>query len=386
MIESKYYKEYNYLNDITYLDVASMGLPPQRTLDHCRGFEDVFAKSFGRVSLEGDYERQRIRVQADVARLLHTDPANIMFTVNTTQGTSLLAKSLNLQPGDEIISTAIEYPTILLGWGQRQAEGIRLKLIKTQNGTFSAEDILNAMTERTRVVHLSFVHNHTGFMPDIEKIGAICRERSILFAVDAIQALGRVPVDVEKMNIDYLSTAAFKGLLGVLGSGFVYCCPKLQPMLKPEVYSDYNIVYDEETMTNMMQIPVLPYRQGLEAIQGGSVSSYGITAMGKSIELLLEIGIDRVYSHCLRLENLFRKGLSPLEDKVQILGSKDCKHWSGVICLKFDKDRTKQMKNAFADKKIYAHIREGYLRISFHYYNSPDQVLLTVQALTDVLK
>lgn len=188
------------------------------------------------------------------------------------------------------------------------------------------------------------------------------------------------------MNIDYLSTAAFKGLLGVLGSGFVYCCPKLQPMLKPEVYSDYNIVYDEETMTNMMQIPVLPYRQGLEAIQGGSVSSYGITAMGKSIELLLEIGIDRVYSHCLRLENLFRKGLSLLEDKVQILGSKDCKHWSGVICLKFDKDRTKQMKNAFADKKIYAHIREGYLRISFHYYNSPDQVLLTVQALTDVLK
>lgn len=158
MIESKYYKEYNYLNDITYLDVASMGLPPQRTLDHCRGFEDVFAKSFGRVSLEGDYERQRIRVQADVARLLHTDPANIMFTVNTTQGTSLLAKSLNLQPGDEIISTAIEYPTILLGWGQRQVEGIRLKLIKTQNGTFSAEDILNEMTERTRVVHLSFVH------------------------------------------------------------------------------------------------------------------------------------------------------------------------------------------------------------------------------------
>lgn len=135
-----------------------------------------------------------------------------------------------------------------------------------------------------------------------------------------------------------------------------------------------------------MQIPVLPYRQGLEAIQGGSVSSYGITAMGKSIELLLEIGIDRVYSHCLRLENLFRKGLSPLEDKVQILGSKDCKYWSGVICLKFDKDRTKQMKNAFADKKIYAHIREGYLRISFHYYNSPDQVLLTVQTLTDVLK
>ena len=351
MIESKYYKEYNYLNDVTYLDVASIGLPPQRTLDHCRGFEDVFAKSFGRVSLEGDYERQRIRVQADVARLLHTDPANIMFTVNTTQGTSLLAKSLNLQPGDEIISTAIEYPTILLGWGQRQAEGIRLKLIKTQNGTFSAEDILNEMTERTRAVHLSFVHNHTGFMPDIEKIGAICRERSILFAVDAIQALGRVPVDVEKMNIDYLSTAAFKGLLGVLGSGFVYCCPKLQPMLKPEVYSDYNIVYDEETMTNMMQIPVLPYMQGLEAIQGGSVSSYGITAMGKSVELLLEIGIDRVYSHCLRLENLFRKGLSPLEDKVQILGSKDCKHWSGVICLKFDKDRTKQMKNAFADKK-----------------------------------
>ncbi len=386
MIETRYYKEYDYLNNITYLDVASMGLPPKRTLDYCRSFVDEFAKSFGRVSLDGVYARQRLKVQAEVARLLHTDSDNIMFTVNTTQGTSLLAKSLDLQPEDEVISTAIEYPTILLGWGQRQAEGIRLKLIKTQNGTFSAEDILSEMTERTRVVHLSLVHNHTGFMPDIERIGTICREREIIFAVDAIQALGRVPVDVERMNIDYLSTAAFKGMLGLLGTGFVYCCPKLQPMLKPEVYSDYNIMYDEETMTNMMQIPVLPYRQGLEGIQGGSLSSYGITAMGKSIELLLEIGIDRIYTHCLKLENLFRKELSPLEDKMKILGSKDCKHWSGVICLKFDKNRTKQLKNAFADKKIYAHIREGYLRISFHYYNSQEQALLAAQTLADVLK
>ena len=145
-------------------------------------------------------------------------------------------------------------------------------------------------------------------------------------------------------------------------------------------------MYDEETMTNMMQIPVLPYRQGLEGIQGGSLSSYGITAMGKSIELLLEIGIDRIYTHCLKLENLFRKELSPLEDKMKILGSKDCKHWSGVICLKFDKNRTKQLKNAFADKKIYAHIREGYLRISFHYYNSQEQALLAARTLADVLK
>lgn len=386
MIERKFTAEFDYLGKAAYLDVASMGLQPERTLKHCRAFQDQFAASLGRMSLSGEYERQRLKAADGIGKLLNTGAENIMFTVNTTQGTSLLAKSLDIKAGDEVISTAIEYPDILLGWGQRQAEGLKLKLVRTRNGVFQAEDIINEMTDHTKVVHLSLVHNHTGFLPDIEKIGKACRERNIIFAVDAIQALGRMPVDVEKMKIDFLSAAAFKGLLGVLGTGFVYCRKELQPMLKPEVYSDYNIVYDEETMSGIPEIPVLPYREGLKGIQGGSVSSYGITAMGKSVELLLEIGIDRIYRHCLKLEKLFRDRVSVPGNGIQIFGSTDPSHWSGIICLRFDEDKTETVKRLFAKKQIYAHIRRGYLRISFHYYNTEEQVLLAAKTLTEALQ
>lgn len=143
MIERKYYEEFDYLGDTAYLDVASVSLQPRRTLDYCRRYQDGFASKLGRWSFDGTNEAVRTETRRLVAQMLHASEDEILFTANTTQGNNLLVNALQMSPGDAVITTDYEYPSVSLGWAQKQSEGVVLKLVPTHNGTFDAKDVLS---------------------------------------------------------------------------------------------------------------------------------------------------------------------------------------------------------------------------------------------------
>lgn len=385
MIEEKYYEEFDYMKDYTYLDVASVGLQPKRTLDYCRGFQDHFVKSRGRCSLEGDYTREREKVVSTLARLVNCDEAEILLTTNTTEGNSIFVNSVNLQPGDNVISTSIEFPAVILGWAQRQSEGVELKLVPTENGCFDENELISMIDEKTKVVALSMVNNNTGFMPDIGKIGHACREKGVVFAVDAIQGLGRHRVDVSAMNIDYLSCGAFKGLLGVFGAGFVYCRKSLQGVLKPRYYSEDNIEFTQGSADGLLKMPVYSYRDGLLKMDGGSRNTYAIAALGVSVQMLLDIGIEQIEEKVLELERIFRRTIEELSVDVTILGREQERYWSGNICLIYAQAKYGNVKEAFVREHIYARVRPGDIRIALHYYNTPAQLKKVAHVLCEAL-
>lgn len=390
MIEEKYMREFAYLKDVAYLDVASVGLQPERTLAHCRQFQQEFVDSYGRLCF-GSYARMRSAVAANLARLIGADipsceeEGEILFTTNTTEGNSLLSGCLPLEKGDSVISGRGEYPSVVLGWAMRQKEGICLKLAPCVNGTVDAEEIIGRMDESTRVVELSFVQYMSGFRADLRKIGRACRERGILFSVDAIQGLGRNPVDVKDMCIDILSCGAFKGLFGPFGTGFAYVRREVIPQLVPRWHGDGNLQVREEELQSLKQLPVYPYREGIRRLEGGSRNTYGITAMGKNVELLLEIGIDRIHEQVISLERFFREQTAIKELPVSFAGSARPEYWSGNVCLHYAPERTRQVEKALETRKIYARVSKGFLRLGLHYYNTQEQMERVADALKEAL-
>lgn len=389
MIEEKYLQELAYLEDTAYLDVCSVGLQPQRTLDHCRDFQQQFVNSFGRICF-GPYGKMRRQVAVDICRMIgadlpgEEDNGEILFTGNTTEGDSLLVDCLELKAGDSVISSNIEYPSVVLGWAMKQEEGIELRLVPAKNGVLEADDIIAAMDETTKVVALSFVQYHTGFKADLKKIGTACRERGILFLVDGIQGVGRNEIHVKDMCIDVLACGGFKGLMSPFGTAFVYIRKELIPRLRPRWYSENNVLADEDEMERMSDFPVFELQPGIGRLEGGSKNTYGITAMGKSIELLLEIGIDRIHEHLMELEHYFRGRLAEENLPLHLLGSDDEKYWSGTICLKFDPARTELLEAALQERKIYLCIHPGFLRISIHFYNTQEHMERVISALKHV--
>lgn len=386
MIAEKYYNEYAYLKDCIYLDVASVAMQPARTLKHCRRFQDTFVERRGRESLNGGFSNQRGHVISLLAKLVHCEEEEILLINNTSEGNSLLVNSLELTPGDNVISASIEHPAVILGWAEKQRQGVELRLVPTENGCFDEDKLLSMIDSKTKVVALSLVNYNTGFMPDMKKIGSVCREKGVILAVDGIQGLGRHPVDVKEMNIDYLSCAGYKGLLGVFGAGFLYCRKELQPLLKPRYYTEESIEFSAEAAAKLSKMPAYPYKEGLQKLEGGAKSTYTVSSLGVSVAMLLDIGISEIEEKLRTMEKIFRGEVAERTDRLQFLGSMKENHWSGNICMLFDQNKYDAVRSAFERHHIIARVRPGDIRLAMHYYNTPEQMRKVAQVLCEALE
>ena len=108
-----------------------------------------------------------------------------------------------------------------------------MRRVPTRDGAFTAEDVAGACDDTTRLVSVSLVAFHTGFRAPVEELGAFCRSRSILFGLDAIQAVGAQRVDVADWNVDFLSADGHKWMLGPEGCGVLFTTPELRARLAP---------------------------------------------------------------------------------------------------------------------------------------------------------
>ncbi|MDR3264395.1 MAG: aminotransferase class V-fold PLP-dependent enzyme, partial [Synergistaceae bacterium] len=251
---------------------------------------------------------------------------------------------------------------------------------KSVNGEIPMEDVIAGMNGRTRVLVLSSAQFSTGFMSDIRSLGAECRRRNILFAVDAIQTLGRIKLDVQEMNIDWLAAGGNKGLLGTLGAGFVYCGDRIVK----DVVPPYAAYQSTETHTAPPAITTnfdtLEWRPDARRFESGNLNYNGILAISKGVDLLLELGVDNIDAHVRELETRLREKIRSLP--LKIVEPRDPKNWSGIVCVYYPTDFEEEVKAILTDHRIHATMRGGYIRLGIDFYNTPEQMDITANALS----
>ncbi len=152
--------------------------------------------------------------------MINAEPADIAVLNSTGHGTALVAQGLDWREGDEVITYAKEYPTLVLPWLQLRDRGVRVRFVEDRGCRYEIDDVEALITSKTRVVALSLVNFAHGFRAPLEEIGTLCKDRDIWFVVDACQALGAVPVDVGELDADIVSAHAYKHLLGGFGVSF----------------------------------------------------------------------------------------------------------------------------------------------------------------------
>ena len=172
-------------------------------------------------SAEGAVESAR----AKVASLIGASPNEIVFTSGATESINLALKGIaeGLQEkGDHIVSAATEHKAVLDTLDNLERHGFRVtRLPVDPQGSVLLEDVAKAMTERTILVTIMAANNEIGTLAPIAEIGRICRSRGIRFHTDATQAVGKIPLDVQSMNVDLMSFSAHK-MYGPKGIGALY--------------------------------------------------------------------------------------------------------------------------------------------------------------------
>ena len=165
------------------------------------------------------------KARKQIADLIGATPKEIIFTSGATESNNLALKGvaeMYAERGNHIITAATEHKAILDTCKHLEKKGIRVTYLPLQqNGLIDLDMLREAITDKTILVSIMYANNEIGVLQPIREIGAICKERGVLLHTDAVQAVGKVPVDVTKDNIDILSLTAHK-IYGPKGVGALY--------------------------------------------------------------------------------------------------------------------------------------------------------------------
>jgi selenocysteine lyase/cysteine desulfurase len=319
--------------------------------------------------------RQRIEeVRRLAGRLLGTEPLDIAFVKNTSEGIGIVAEGYPWHPGDNVVTAAEEYPANIYPWMNLADRGVEVRRVPSRGSRLEVGDLRAAMDSRTRLVTLSLVEFASGFRNDVDVIGALCRERGILFFVDAIQGLGVFPLDVGQAPIDFLAADGHKWLLGPEGAGLFYIRRELVERLHAVGIGWHSVVGAMDFARTDFRLK--PHAGRWES---GSLNVAGITALGASLELLLDIGIRAVAARVLDLTDYLctRAAGTGLE----VFSSRRPEDKSGIVSLVAPGGDPRAAVRRCRDQGIVINHRAGRLRISPHCYNTRAEIDRLLEAL-----
>ncbi len=234
-------------------------------------FMDTFGNAASRNHSFGWRAEEGVdQARAQVAALINADPKEIIFTSGATESDNLALKGvaeLYKEKGNHIITSKIEHKAILDSAKALQRQGFEVDFLEPDEyGRTTVEEVEEHITDKTILISIMLANNEIGTVNPVAEIGALAKERGILFHTDAVQGVGKIPVDVQAMNIDILSLSAHK-IYGPKGVGAIYVRRK-----KPRV----------------RLAPIIDGGGHERGMRSGTLNVTGIVGLGKACEICME--------------------------------------------------------------------------------------------------
>jgi selenocysteine lyase/cysteine desulfurase len=308
------------------------------------------------------------QVRRLAARLLNApDPDDVYFIPNTTQGIGVVAEGFPWRAGENVVLAVEEYPSNQYPWMNLAHRGVEVRSVPSRGSRVAIDDIRAAMNGRTRVVAISSVEFASGYRNDLDALGELCRERDVFFFVDAIQSLGVFPLDLQRTPIDALAADGHKWLLGPEGAGIGFIRREWVDRLHPVGVGANSVVHPYSFTT--IDFTLKPHAGRWE---GGAYNVPGITALGASLELLLNFGIDAIERRVLALTDY-------LCDRAAargwtIFSSRAPKEKSGIVSLVHPTLPASEVQKRCRAAGVIVNDRAERVRASPHAYNTEDEI------------
>ncbi|HEX6640047.1 MAG TPA: aminotransferase class V-fold PLP-dependent enzyme, partial [Thermoanaerobaculia bacterium] len=310
------------------------------------------------------------RLRESAARLIGARADEIAILKNTSEGLSFVAEGLRWSEGDNVVTSALEFPSNWTPWKRLEERGVECRVAAVP----TVDTIEPLLDERTRIVSISSVAFHNGFTADLEAIGDLCASRDVLFCVDAIQSVGMLPIDVRRAKIDFLAADGHKWMCGPEGAAIFYAASEKRELLEVLEIGWTNIARQGKFIgagTTLID--------DSRRFEAGSLNTNGIYGLRAALDVLHQIGMDVVAQHAIAVADQLAEGLesigwnvaSPRPLRSAIVGATPPNVEKSLFSWHRDLEA----------QGIVTAPREGLLRFSPHFYNHAGDVERVIRAL-----
>lgn len=347
---------------LCYLNHAAVAPWPQRAAEAVRRFVEENVSRGARDYPQWMVVEQRLRER--FMRLLNAPSSDdVALVKNTSEALSFVAFGLDWSEGDEIVISDEEFPSNRVVWEALASQGVKVLKVNLQ-GDDPETALLAACTPRTRLLSISAVQFASGLRLDLARLGRGCREREVLFCIDAIQQLGARPFDVQAYDCDFAMADGHKWLLGPEGLGVFYCRAALRPQLKLNEYGWHMVEHVGDYSRDDWR-PADSARR----FECGSPNVLGCMALEASLALLEEVGMDRVGQLIEERIQWLRDGLVQIPG-VRLHSPADPERRSGILSFSIAGKDSREVWEQLMRLQVVCIPRGPGVRFSPHFYTT----------------
>ena len=377
-----------------YFDNSSTSFPKAPNVGRAMGeFIENGAFNINRGSYEGAYEAGSAVL--DTREMLKDlfnapDSKNVVFTPSVTYSLNYFIKGF-LKPNDHVLVTSVEHNAVMRPLVQMKELGLEFDVVPCdEEGSITADDFRKYIKENTKAIITTHASNVCGTIIPIEEIGALCKEKGLVYAVDTAQTAGILNIDMQKANIDFLAFTGHKGLLGPQGIGGFISSDKLEGLIYPIISGGTGSLSDSEEMPDF-----LPDR-----FESGTLNLPGIIGLHQALVYLKEAGIDNMRNEKMEITKYFLDKVKEIEG-AKVAGKKTVEGRLGVVSIDFEgfdnsivsfylRSKYKIMTRVGMHCAPRAHqtlntFPQGTVRFSFSHFNTKEEVDICIDAIKTIL-
>jgi len=380
---------------IIYFDNACTTQKPQQVVDAIVKYYTEYTACAGRsvhklaIKTTEEFEKAREKL-AKFINAKRTE--EIVWTKNTTEAMNLISHSFKFEKGDKVLTTNLEHSSGLVPWQLRAEMGdiILDFVLCNKEGEFNIKDFQEKIDKKTKLVSIIYASNVTGTKTPLNEIIKIAHDNDSLVLADAAQAAPHFPIDVKKLDVDFLAFSAHK-MCGSTGMGCLYGKYELLKQLQPFILGGETIKDADLKYHVLEDIP--------QRFEGGIQNYAGAIGFGAAVDYLSKIGMKNIESYEKELTKDLIEGLLTIPN-LELIGPKDWKKKGAIASFNIKGMEPHDVAIVLDESNIcvrsgmhcaypihkFLHFEKGSVRASLYFYNTKEEIKIFIEKLTNIAK
>ena len=366
--------EFPQAEGLIYLNHAGVAPWPARTRDAVVEFaRENVAYGASRYHLFIEKENRLRRQARDLINAPSVD--DIALLKNTSEALSVVAAGIRWNRGDNVVTSAEEFPSNWIPWDAQKVHGVTLKKVNIRERS-SEQALIEACDNRTRLLSISSVQFSSGIRLDLQLLGDFCRANNILFCVDAIQSIGAHDIDVQKIQADFVMADAHKWMLGPEGIALFYCNEAVRDELNL-----YQHGWHMTTTPDDFDIRSWQPTKTARRFEPGSNNLLGVHALSASLGLIEDLGMGYIERELeARVSHLMARLAE--HERIRLITPVHPERRSGIVAFQVVGSEQQELHKRLMENRVICALRGGAIRFSPHYYISMNKLDKSLDILT----